>query len=150
MIDVEPQTDAELFDFIHSLFGIGDFTEDDKKPWHRFRMTEIAKIKAIRKKRRISIDELAAVARYAGARGYVVTSTFDLLKHFPDAMRERRRNTKTPLVLAVEAAIELEREYGDPEWVDRLDRSSGAGRIDLLQEWRSTRERTLTDRRSTT
>ena len=57
-LEAQPKNDAQLFDMLHSLFGIGDFDEDGV-PWFRFRMTEIAKLKAIRKRRSITLADYA-------------------------------------------------------------------------------------------
>lgn len=144
--DIHPTTDAEVFEMLHGLFGIGDYDEDDEKPWHKVRMVEIAKIKAIRTKRHWSFGEFAMVARYAHANGHRITKAWDLLQHHGPARLDEINNARLHREGRAQAAAALELQVGLPdsdEWAGRLVRATGRARDDLLEEWESTRKRTL-------
>lgn len=143
---MEPSTPAEVFDMIHGLFGIGDYSEDDPDPWHRFRMVEISKIKAIQKKRRWTCAEFASAARYCHRHGITITKTWDLLPFHGQAAIEDIQNARLRKEAALQEAVALERSVGwddSSEWANRLELSSGRGREELLEEWRETRQRAL-------
>jgi hypothetical protein len=138
---IHPKTDPELFDLIHLMFGIGDFDEAlDSQRWFQFRTREIAKIKAIRRKRRLSIEDLTMLATYCHDRSVPIKATFDLLEHWPAAVRHRAANERLQIDEEVSNAIQVERERADGgEWVDRFLRAQGAGRQILLNRWRKVR-----------
>lgn len=145
--DVEPTSAPEVFDMIHGLFGIGDFDPDmDSDPWYRFRLTEIAKIKSIAKKRRWTWAEFAMVARYCSRHDIRVSRTWDLLAHWGPAKAEERTLDLQRREAEVRDAIATERASGLPdseEWAVRLELSTGRGREELLEEWKAGRQRTL-------
>lgn len=142
-LDREPTSDAEVFDLLHGLFGIGDYAEDDPKPWHKMRMVEISKIKAIAKKRHLSYADFYMLATYCAGRGLPIARTWDLLQHYPAALRERSANARLRPDLVgqqIQAAIDLERMRPDGvEWVGRLSRAEGTGRASLLADWKRER-----------
>lgn len=141
MTEIRPKTDADLFDLIHQLFGIGDWDADiDKQPWHKVRMTEIGKIKAIRRKRRFSVEDFAYLAQFCYRNRRRITKTFDLLEHWPDALRDRTLNARSRIDNEIQAALELEQQREDgQEWVERFLLAQGAGRIAALNRWRHER-----------
>lgn len=141
MRTIHPKNDSELFDLIHLMFGIGDFDEAlDSQRWFQFRTREIAKIKAIRRKRRISVEDLTMLATYCHDRGESIKATFDLLEHWPAAVRHRTANARFQIDEDVTRAIQVERERADGgEWVDRFLRAQGHGREVLLNRWRKLR-----------
>lgn len=138
---IHPKTDPELFDLIHLMFGIGDFDEAlDSQRWFQFRTREIAKIKAIRRKRRLSIEDLTMLATYCHDRGMPIRGAFDLLEYWPAAVRHRTANARFQIDEDITQAIQVERERPDGgEWVDRLLRAQGQGREILLTRWRKLR-----------
>lgn len=143
---MDPRTDAEVFDMIHGAFGIGDYNPDDPTPWHRFRMVEISKIKAIRLKRRWSFADFATTARYCKRHRHRIEKTWDLLQHYGAARLESIDTARAQRDVRVEAAVNAEREAQQPDWeawVARLELSAGSGRVALLEEWATTRQRTL-------
>jgi hypothetical protein len=147
--DMHPTTDGEVFQMLHGLFGIGDYDEDDKRPWHKFQTVEVIKIKAIRTKRRWSFGEFADVARYCATRGIPVTKAWDLLQYHAPAMLERANNARRQREAVFQDAVDLELAAGLPdsqEWADRLGLAVGHYREELLEEWVKTRQRTLQER----
>lgn len=137
----EPSTDAELYDLIHRLFGVGDWYENDATPWFKIRMTEIAKVKSIRKKRRLSISDVAMLADHCHRKRRRIRTTFDLLQYWPEAVRERSANERSQIERDIERALEIERQRPDgQEWVDRLLLAQGGGRQVLLNRWKTERE----------
>lgn len=144
--DMHPTTDTEVFEMLHGLFGIGDYNADDAKPWHKFRMVEVSKIKAIRTKRRWTFGDFAEVARYCSRQNIAIKRTFDLLAHHGAAMLEVSRNARQRREDVFQEAVDLELAAGLPdslEWAERLQLAAGRHREELLEEWRQTRERTL-------
>lgn len=138
----DPETDAQLFDLVHELFGVGDWDRDlDAQPWHKVRMAEIAKVKAIRKRYNYSITELTELARFVHERQYRVTKTWDLLQHYPAYRRQRAVNARLRLDQEFEEILEVERGRLDgDEWVTRLLLSQGIGREELVRKWREERQ----------
>lgn len=135
---MEPQTDAELFDMLHGLFGIGDFDEDDERPWHRFRITEISKIKAMRTKRHISLADFALAARYAYRHRMKINNSWQLPPQILEARREAKATAVSDLSQEIQAAIDAESSSGRPDsewWVERLMRAAGPYRREVLDEW---------------
>lgn len=139
----DPTTDAELFDLIHQSFGIGDYDADlpNVTPWHKVRVTEIAKIKAIRKKRNYSIAEMTMLVRYVHRRGYRITRTWDLLQYWYEARRDQVASARPAVEVEIDRALEIERARPDgQEWVDRFLLAQGSGREVALQRWRAERD----------
>jgi hypothetical protein len=144
--DMHPTSDAEVFEMLHGLFGIGDYNEDDPIPWHKARMVEIAKIKAIRTKRRWSFGDFAMVAVYCYHQSIRITKAWDLLQHHGKARLAQVNSDRLRRESRAQDAAALELQVGLPdseEWAGRLSRATGRGREELLAEWESTRKRTL-------
>lgn len=138
----EPITDAQLFDVLAELFGIGDWDPDlDDMAYFRMRTTEIAKIKAIRRKRNYSITEFAALARYVHSRGHRIARTWDLLEYWPEFRRSQAANARLQSEAEFERALEIERARPDGQgWAERLLMSyPGPGRDAVMREWREER-----------
>lgn len=147
-LDAHPTSDAEVFDMLHSLFGLGDYNDDDDKPWHKYRMVEISKIKAIRLKRRWSFGDFAMVARYCHRHRIPIAKTWDLVPQFGHAKVELVADIRTRRDDRVTQAVAMERQLhaeGYEQWVAWLELSSGRGREELLEEWAEFRKRTLED-----
>lgn len=142
-----PATDAELYDHVQRLFGIGEWDallagEDD--PWWKARGHEIAKIGARRKKLKVSVQELADAADYCKANGIVIHNVAWLYRHINDAKRfaaERRREAQLrELEDLIDEAIACERALPSSDWLDRLVRARGPYRREVYQAWLSHRE----------
>jgi hypothetical protein len=140
--DVCPESHAKLFDYLAARFGIGDWHIDDERQYHKYRMTEIAKIKAVCKKRRIEIEEIWLAGEYCIANDKPVLHWISLTKHIPDAKRqaaERRRVTQVvDLDDAIEEALRWERSFmgpGSADWISRLARAATGVREEVLAEW---------------
>lgn len=148
--DMHPTSDAEVFEMLHGLFGIGDYNEDDPVPWYKVRTVEIARIKAIRTKRKWSFGDFAMVARYCHAQSVRITKAWDLLQYHGKARLEQVTNDRLSRESRAQEAAALELAVGLPdsqEWAGRLSRATGRGREELLAEWESTRKRTLEEAR---
>ena len=146
-LEVQPKSDAVLFDMLHSLFGIGDFDESGTVPWFRFRMTEIAKLKAIRKRRSISLADFAMTARYCQGHQEQVKESWQVCGFIADAKREARRIAVPELSQEVHVALEIERALPGPNsayWVERLLLTRGPFRRDVLDGWKQSREQAVT------
>ena len=144
--DMNPTSDAEVYDMLRGLFGIGDWMEADSKPWHKARMVEIAKIKAIRTKRKWSFGDFAMVARWCFVNSVRITKAWDLLQYHGKAKLAQVNSDRLQREGRAQAAAALELEVGLPdseEWAGRLSRATGRAREELLSEWESTRKRAL-------
>lgn len=137
-LDTVPASDAELFDMLHSLFGIGDFDDSKDILWFRFRMNEIGKLKALRRKRRISLADMALTARYCRRIGEPIDAGWRLCGFIADAKREARRIAVPELTRDVAEAVALERSLPVPDesWIQRLLLARGPHRADVLDEYR--------------
>lgn len=146
-LEVQPKTDGALFDMLHSLFGIGNFDESGSVPWFRFRMTEIAKLKAIRKRRSITLADYAMTARYCHRHHEQVKESWQVCGFIADAKREARRIAVPELSQEIHAALEIERALPGPDsaaWVERLLLTRGLFRREVLAEWKQSREQAVT------
>lgn len=146
-LEAQPKTDAQLFDMLHSLFGIGNFDESGAVPWFRFRITEIAKLGAIRKRRSITLADYAMTARYCHQHGEQVKESWQVCGFIADAKREARRIAVPELSQEIHAALEVERTLPGPDsamWVERLLLTRGLFRRNVLDEWKQSREQAVT------
>jgi hypothetical protein len=144
-LEAHPKTDAELFDMLHSLFGIGNFDDSGAVPWWQFRIREIAKLKAIRKRRSITLADFAMSARYCHRHREQVKESWQLCGFIADAQREARRIAVPALSREIHAALETERTLPGPDsaaWVERLLLTRGPFRREVLAEWKQSREQT--------
>jgi hypothetical protein len=146
-LEAQPTGDGALFDMLHSLFGIGDFDEAGSVPWFRFRIVEIAKLRAIRKRRSITLADFAMTARYCHRHHEQVKESWQVCGFIADAKREARRIAVPELSQEIHAALEIERALPGPDsatWVERLLLTRGLFRRDVLNEWKQSREQAVT------
>jgi hypothetical protein len=146
-LEAQPKSDGALFDMLHSLFGIGNFDEAGSVPWFRFRITEIAKLKAIRRRRSITLADYAMTARYCQRHHEQVKETWQVCGFIADAKREARRIAVPELSQEIHAALETERALPGPDsaaWVERLLLTRGLFRREVLDEWKQSREHDVT------
>jgi hypothetical protein len=134
---VEPKTDAALFDMMHALLGVGDFDDSGEVPWFKFRMTEIQKIKAMRRKRCISLAEFATAARYCYRRRIPVRHSWEVAGFLDASRKEARAMRVSNLSQEVAEAISNERSRAEPDeaWIRRLLLARGEFRRELLDTW---------------
>lgn len=140
-----PTTDAELYDLLQRLFGIGGFDDitTGNERWHQARMREIAKIKGQRKARGTSIADLAIAAIYCHHHGIHVFTTAPLYKHIRAAkaawIKSHREREQANHHAAYAEAIEHESHAvtGDDYWLSRLLRSNNPEQT--LTEWKKAR-----------
>lgn len=130
--------DAALFDQLHALFGIGDYNEDDPKPWFRFRMLEIGKLKALRRKRGLSVGDLMLAAAYCDRKRIRISASWQLVSHISIAKREHREWLAEQLERDIATVVAHERSFPDPdqEWISRLLLARGSLRQDVLNQYR--------------
>lgn len=139
--DTVPTSDAQLFDMLHSLFGIGNFDEQSEQ-WFRFRINETAKLRAIRGRRGISLADFAMTARYCRRQRLMISDSWQVCGHIADAKREARRIGVPELSREVAEAIASERALPGPEadqWVERLLLARGPARREVIDQWKRTR-----------
>ena len=122
---------------LHGLLGVGDYDDSGDVLWFKFRMTEIAKIKALRRKRRISIDEFAQAARFCYRRRIPVRHTWEVCGFIDAAKKEARKSQPSAVAQTIEVALANERSRPDTDeqWVARLLRARGPARSEVLKEW---------------
>lgn len=137
MLSREPKDDAQLFDMLHSLFGIGDY-DDSQGAWFEFRMREISKLKAIRRRRQILIGSMAMAARYCFNNDIPIAESYQVVQHIDEARRDARRRAVPELTAEVARAVQMERRRqgsDSSQWIDRLLRARGPFRREVLDEW---------------
>lgn len=133
-------TDAELYDLLQRLFGIGVWDEDtSSQPWWKARALEITKIKRSRTSRNVDLEDLALAALYCKAHGEPVANVAWLYRHIGPAIRwnnERSRAAKSrEFDELLQAAIEHEQQNPDSEWLDRLVRARGPYQKEVYEQW---------------
>lgn len=132
-------TDATVFDTLHRLFGVGDFTGDGDSEWFRWRAREIAKIKAYRTPRKVDPFQLVDAAQYCRRRGIWITAHWQLYEHLPAVDRERiadaRKARVADLAAAIDDAIAIEAARPESEWLTRLIRAAGPARQEVYDAW---------------
>lgn len=142
-----PDTDAGLYDLLQQLFGLGNFDEiaGGNERWHEARMREIAKLKAQRRARHVSVESLAITALYCHRHRIPVIYPSQLYAHILNAHKAHahaRTGTTAPGVDDYDDAIEYERNQPDSEWLSRLLRATGqVHRQHTLTEWKKARGR---------
>ena len=114
---------------MHGLFGIGDFDDSGPVPWFKFRMVEISKIRAIRKKRQLSFPALAMAARYCYRRHIPIKGVWELVAFIVPAAKAAGRDRVSPLGVEVREAVANERSREDPSPDVGSPAAAGAGRL---------------------
>lgn len=128
--------DAELYDHVHRLFGVGDWPNPSGQPYWQYRATQVHISKATRTKRRVSCADLAVAAEYCKAHGIDIRHMSWLYHHLADAKRwdqQRQRSfAAADLDEAIATAVAIET---NPDWVDRLVRARGPYRQEVYDAW---------------
>lgn len=123
-------SDAEAFDLMHRAFGLGG------EPFYQERMRNIAIIRAMRKKRNVSLAELEAAINFAKERRRWVVGVNDVFRMVTEAKAaERKKRAASSIDDEIQAAIEHERALPESEWLEILVRSVGAERQEVYRRW---------------
>lgn len=139
-----PETDAQLYDLLRELFGVGTFDDvaGGNERWHEARMREIAKIRAVRRSRRVPADALGIAALYCHSHSIPVLYPSQLYAHIPAAKKAWEHARASRDDDSYDAAVEYERNQPDDLWLSRLLRATGqAHRQHTLNEWKKARGR---------
>lgn len=127
--------EGKLFDRLHQRFGIGTMLTEDEEPW-RMRAREIAKIRAMVKKRGVSLESLNETVDYLIATDKTITQSWELFSAVPDAKRwKREQPVVTPVRERLEAAATEAFEMGEGDWVYRLTAASDDAAEYVLADW---------------
>lgn len=130
-----PEGPGVTFDQLHEWFGFGyydDLVTD--VPWHKVRMGEIAKLKALLNSRRSTTKQVLIAGWFARSTGRPVAQMHDLFALIPEAMRAYNARQRDLDVGDRESAIADAIEAGELGWAERLARSTDPA---VLNEWRS-------------
>lgn len=134
---------GDVFDALQARFGIGwydDLVANDP-PYHRVRMTEIAKIKAMTKKRRLSWQDWAVGIWYCDVAGIPVTASWEVVQQIDEgyaAMRAANRAREAAAeMFDVEDVMAEAWAAGEHEFAVRLQRADPAHQRALMDEWRA-------------
>lgn len=83
---------------------------------------------------------LALALEFSRRRGLAVKSPITLLYRINDALAYADTGpTETTIAMQISAAVRWEQDHDDDDslrWIHRLVRSSGAGQVDVLVEWK--------------
>lgn len=142
-----PLTIPQLFDWMERHFGFGNYDEltSDVPHW-KWRLSEVAKLKASMTKRRTTVGEMQMIAQYCLDKRIILGHWVDLYQHAVPALREARqaaeRRQKEEIEIRIARAVALENRR-NPEglWVSLLVRATGKERYLLYAEWRKKRMR---------
>lgn len=142
MIPVEfPENEAELYDLLQEMFGIGTYDEvAGSEAWFRARMVEVMKLKGLCRRRRASVKQVAIAAWYAKANRLPIRHSVRLYALIPEAMRaysaELLASEREARERELNQAIVTAMRTGRQDWADRLLRaSSGRDVRKVLDEW---------------
>lgn len=136
-----PKTPGELYDLLHERFGIGTFDETtSKQPFYKARMTEVSKITAMLRKRRVTIGEVAQAADYAHRTRKPITASWQVFDLIPEALRAAKAKAPDQIrERLAEAAAEAMR-LGRDDWASRLYRADIHSGPEVLNLWEKTKE----------
>lgn len=140
-----PTTPAELFDFIHERYGIGNYDEvaPSDRAWWQERGTGIAKLKAMMRRRRVNEHDVAVATEYAARHGKTIRYYPQIFELIAEAKREaasdRREQRRQDLRDAVQDAASEALEAGEDEWAYRLLSVPERDAEAALEEWRASR-----------
>lgn len=139
-----PRTDIDLWEYVHRLFGIGDWDElYSPEPFWKYRQKEVMKVKAKRLKLKAEVEHLADAADYCKTHGIDVRNVAWLYRYLPVSrawIAERERAlSHGHLDELIAEAVDLERELGSDEWAHRLLRARGPHRQEVYELWKEAR-----------
>lgn len=137
-----PETPAELHDLLQRLFGIGDYDDlTSQTPYYRTRMHEIVKLKAMLRRRRVRVEDVAVAALWAHAIGKPITASWQIFRLIPQAkiaIREQEREARQMAQNATRNAAVIEAmEAGDEPWATRLMNASDRDIDAVIDQWRN-------------
>lgn len=137
-----PETETQLWYYVHRLFGIGDWDEDSGVPWWRYVQTEVMKVKAKRKKLGASTEALADAADYCKAHQIDIRNVAWLYRYLGPsrAWHDERRRALSAAAIdeLIDGAVEQDLTMGG-EWVERLIRARGEYRQEVYEAWKAAR-----------
>lgn len=139
-----PISDAQLFDLLSRLFGYGTYDDAvSDTPFWQYRMKEITKVAASRKKANCSLLEATRIAKYCKQTGVAITGPAQLWKYRADARRwwqqQLQAEREAQLDAELREAIAIEFENPHSNFLDRMLRASGDYRKEVLAEWKRSR-----------
>lgn len=118
-----------------------DYSRFAAEPW-RVHIVEISKLKRAMAKNpaKFTLRNLALALEYSRQKRLTVNSPLGLLSRVDEALkRAADAHIDTDIEKAIKAAVAWEYSQDDPEsarWLMRLLRAQGAGRRDVLSEWK--------------
>ena len=138
-------SDAKVFDALYGRFGVGDYDETTSTmSWVRWRIGQIARLKALRTKRGVAPEELLVAVDYCSSNNVYPKHAADLFKVLPKAKawkaNETARAETESLDSQIQSAIQVEMQDPDSRWLDRLIRAAGPGREEVYDAWHASRQ----------
>lgn len=136
-----PTSDAELYDKLAALFGYGTWDElaADGVPFWKYRMKEIAKVGASRKKNDCSVIEASRMADYCKAKGISISGPHQIYRHRADARRwwaaKEKAEFDARLDGLINDAVAIEAQIPDSPWLHRLIHATGPDRAEVYRSW---------------
>lgn len=136
-----PTNPGALYDLLQERFGIGSYDESiDKRPWFKVRMTEVAKVTALLRRRGVTIQEVVLAADYAKKHRKPITAAWQVFDLVPEALRAAKKRGPNEVREQLTAAAAEAMAMGRDDWSQRLymaDIHSGPNVLDL---WQKTKE----------
>lgn len=120
-----------------------DYSRFTDEPW-RVHVIEVGKLKRAmaRNPAKFTLANLALALEYSRRKRMTVRSPIGLLGRVDEALKRAvETEADTDIDTAIRVAVAWEYSQDDPEsarWSMRLLRSQGAGRRDVLNEWKET------------
>lgn len=128
-------SEGELFDYLTERFGIGDYDEGSGVPYWKYRGTEISKIKAMLKRRGVTVQEMMLAANFAAERKMTVRAAWDLLSLIPPAKRAASKPSRVSDAERLQEAARDAAARGMLDWASRLVAADPSEADRVLAEW---------------
>lgn len=140
---MSPESPAQLYDLLQELFGVGsyDAVANPEPPYYASRMTEIAKIKAMLKRRRVTVGDVAAAAYWAHEQGRPIAATWQVFAAIPEAKRARAEANRQEAKFVQEdrrtAVVREAFDANEHMWAARLINASDREIDAVINQWRN-------------
>lgn len=140
--DVTQFTPSELYEELQREVGVPAYNGDE--PYQRWRIRQIATLRNVMNKQRVTIEEALLCAKYIKVHKKRTESYGGLFRWLYEARAwDQQRNSPTSLELQVDEAVDYERtlaDGGETDWMVRLVRALPERRAEVLAEWRVARQ----------
>jgi len=140
----------ELWELGRRRLGYGDWTEDNPEPYPKWAGMQAHRLFLSMRKRKATQEDFLLCVDYCARHHIRIENAIWVFSHYKEARQEQRDLLASqPGVIdaLIESAVARERSLALPdsdEWVQRLTRSIGVYRKEVLGEWAQARNLSIT------